>query len=246
MVDRAQGPLGRGRWPAPSCRSAPTLRAATPWRAAEARLLARRIDELTRGGPFAFRRRGGAAPRHHAPAASTSGRSRSAGIPTYVLGGRGYWSQQQVADLRAYLAALANPRDELALYSVLASPLAGASLDALALLGLRLSRLIVVHLWRLRMTMGSASGAPRRDRQRAQAVRGRSSEQSAGRRRGCRSRPSSSRAVTASGYDRAVLALPAGEAFANVRKLMRLAREFEAEEGRDLRGVHRLRGRSAT
>ena len=42
------------------------------------------------------------------------------GIPTYVLGGRGYWSQQQVADLRAYLAALANPLDELALYSVLA------------------------------------------------------------------------------------------------------------------------------
>ena len=57
------------------------------------------------------------------------------GIPTYVLGGRGYWSQQQVADLRAYLAALANPRDELALYSVLASPLVGASLDALAVLG---------------------------------------------------------------------------------------------------------------
>ena len=53
------------------------------------------------------------------------------GIPTYVVGGRGYWSQQQVADLRAYLAVLANPLDELALYSVLASPLGGLSLDAL-------------------------------------------------------------------------------------------------------------------
>ena len=59
------------------------------------------------------------------------------GIPTYVLGGRGYWSQQQVADLRAYLAALANPLDELALYSVLASPLGGLSLDSLVLLGRR-------------------------------------------------------------------------------------------------------------
>ena len=56
------------------------------------------------------------------------------GIPTFVLGGRGYWSQQQVGDLRAYLAALANPRDELALHSVLASPLGGLSLDSLVIL----------------------------------------------------------------------------------------------------------------
>ena len=45
------------------------------------------------------------------------------------------------------------------------------------------------------------------------------------------------RAVTDSGYDRAVLRLPAGDRrMANVRKLMRMAREFEADEGRDLRG----------
>ena len=45
-------------------------------------------------------------------------------------------------------------------------------------------------------------------------------------------------ATTATGYDLAVLMRPAGEArFANVRKLMRLATEFEAREGRDLRGL---------
>ena len=45
------------------------------------------------------------------------------------------------------------------------------------------------------------------------------------------------RAVTTSGYDREVLAMPAGDRrMANVRKLMRMAREYEAEEGRDLRG----------
>ena len=45
------------------------------------------------------------------------------------------------------------------------------------------------------------------------------------------------RAVTRTGYDRHLLALPAGERrMANVRKLMRMAREFEADEGRDLRG----------
>ena len=45
------------------------------------------------------------------------------------------------------------------------------------------------------------------------------------------------RAVTRSGYDRHLLALPqGGRRMANVRKLMRMAREFEADEGRDLRG----------
>ena len=44
--------------------------------------------------------------------------------------------------------------------------------------------------------------------------------------------------MTATGYDLAVLMQPAGEArFANVRKLMRIADEFEAREGRDLRGL---------
>ncbi|HUC07771.1 MAG TPA: 3'-5' exonuclease, partial [Solirubrobacterales bacterium] len=45
-------------------------------------------------------------------------------------------------------------------------------------------------------------------------------------------------AVTETGYDLAVLMRPAGEMrFANVRKLMRLATEFESAEGRDLRGL---------
>ena len=45
------------------------------------------------------------------------------------------------------------------------------------------------------------------------------------------------RAVTLTGYDTHVLALPGGtRRMANVRKLMRMAREYEADEGRDLRG----------
>jgi ATP-dependent helicase/nuclease subunit A len=45
------------------------------------------------------------------------------------------------------------------------------------------------------------------------------------------------RAVTLTGYDRHLLSLPGGtRRMANVRKLMRLAREYEADEGRDLRG----------
>ena len=48
------------------------------------------------------------------------------GLSTLAAGGRGYWGRQQVLDLCAYLAALANPRDELALFGLLASPLVGA------------------------------------------------------------------------------------------------------------------------
>ena len=56
------------------------------------------------------------------------------GLPTYVVGGRGYWSQEQVRDGLAYLAALANPLDEEALYGTLASPFCGVGSDALVLL----------------------------------------------------------------------------------------------------------------
>ena len=52
------------------------------------------------------------------------------GIPVHVVGGRGYWGQQQVADLRHWLAALANPLDGLALYRCSPRRSAGLSLDA--------------------------------------------------------------------------------------------------------------------
>src|SRR4051812_50015492 len=57
------------------------------------------------------------------------------GIPVHVVGGRGYWGQQQVADLRQWLAALANPLDGPALYSVLAAPRGGPSPHAVAPVG---------------------------------------------------------------------------------------------------------------
>ncbi len=53
-------------------------------------------------------------------------------IPTYTIGGRGYWSSPPVMDLLAYLRSLANPLDELSYYHLLASPLVALSMDALA------------------------------------------------------------------------------------------------------------------
>ena len=222
-----------------------TMRGVTAWRAAEARLLARRIEQLTRGGPYEL----GEVVVLVRASTNLSVYERALeerGIPTYVLGGRGYWSQQQVSDLRAYLAALANPRDELALLSLLGSPLAGVSLDALVLvtdLGRRvhgawdaLERLVPADAReRDEEAAALAAALPAEDLRRLErfVVRFRSERADAPR---MSLERLIDRAVTDSGYDRVVLALPAGDRrMANVRKLMRMAREFEAEEGRDLR-----------
>ena len=57
-----------------------------------------------------------------------------AGLRPYVVGGRGYWSGQQVGDLLALLRVIANPLDDEALLGALSSPAFGVSPDALWLL----------------------------------------------------------------------------------------------------------------
>src|SRR5262249_52442312 len=54
-------------------------------------------------------------------------------IPTYLVGGRGFWTAREVQDLVAWLALVGNPYDEPRLWEVLASPLVGVSSDALVL-----------------------------------------------------------------------------------------------------------------
>jgi ATP-dependent helicase/nuclease subunit A len=212
------------------------LHGAPPWRAAEARLLAKRVDELTREGPWSY---GDVVMLFRATTAM--GLFERAlderGIPVHVVGGRGYWGQQQVADLRHWLAALANPLDGLALYSVLASPLGGLSLDAAALIALHARRSRWAP-WRMVREPTDELGAalPERDRQRLRAF----VERFEAERRIVGQVPLETlidRAVTRTGYDRHLLALPGGtRRMANVRKLMRMARQYEADEGRDLRG----------
>ena len=59
---------------------------------------------------------------------------RAEGLPTYRATGRGYFGQQQVVDLLAYLRLLHNRYDDEALVTVLASPFVGVSNDALVLI----------------------------------------------------------------------------------------------------------------
>ena len=172
-----------------------------------------------------------------ATCASTSARCSGAGVPTLAAVGA-FWEHQQVGDLLAYLRALANPLDELALYGVLASPLVGLSSDALALLA-RAARERGDPLWRVASSSSPAARrwasrpwTPRRSpasarrcrRERASAPLARSSELI-------------ERAVRGRSYREHVLGLEGGERrIANIHKLLRLARRFEAAEGRDLRG----------
>ena len=85
-----------------------------------------------------------------------------AGLRPYVVGGRGYWSQQQVSDVCALLATIANPLDDQALFGALASPACGAAPDTLWLLraaaGKRPPRLAGAGA-RRRCRRGGAGGA---------------------------------------------------------------------------------------
>ncbi|HWE32789.1 MAG TPA: UvrD-helicase domain-containing protein [Solirubrobacteraceae bacterium] len=209
---------------------------AAPWRVAEARALAARVAELVQGG---------VAPREVVllSRATTDLRAyeralEERGVPTYVIGGRGYWAHPQVIDIVCYLRALANPRDEEALYTVLTSPLVGVSLDALVIVGAAARSAGVDPFSLLAGSPPEALTAD--DRSRVEAfVAWFGAEREAMAR--CGLDELIERALRASGYDLAMLAMPGGvRRLANVRKLMRLAREHEAVAGADLRGFVEL------
>jgi ATP-dependent helicase/nuclease subunit A len=172
-----------------------------------------------------------------------------AGLRPYVVGGRGYWSQQQVADVCALLATIANPLDDQALFGALASPACGVAPDTLWLL--RAAAGGGRSVWpAVEWAVGAGEAAsialaePARLERIAPAdlaLLRRFTETIARLRERCARLSLAAlieAAVADTGYDLAVLMRPGGEArFANVRKLMRLAAEFESREGRDLRGL---------
>ncbi len=190
-----------------------------PWRRAEARLIAHRlrheVDAGRRAGDIVVLVRATASLRLLEEALEEQG------LPTYVVGGRGYWSQEQVRDGLAWLRVLANPHDEEALLTVLSSPFHGARTDELV----RLTEAgrATGSLWAaLQETDTPIANLLASERDRAERA------------------PLEvllERAIVATGYDLAILARPGGDRrLANLRKLMRLAGEYERAEGRDLRG----------
>jgi ATP-dependent helicase/nuclease subunit A len=169
-----------------------------------------------------------------------------AGLAPYVVGGRGYWSQQQVADVCALLATIANPLEDQALFGALASPACGAAPDTLWLL--RTAAGSGRHVWPALERALGRGGAELAEPERLTEIP--ESELLAltefvGQIESLRERQGRlglagliEAAMTETGYDLAVLMRPAGEArFANVRKLISLVAAYESREGHDLRGL---------
>ena len=205
------------------------------WRQAEARHVARRVRELVDAGEAtpgeivllfaagtdAERVRGGAA------------RARPADLPR---DGRGYFGQQQVVDLLAYLRLLQNRYDDEALVTVLASPFVGVSNDALVLLRRAAGR--------RPLFTGLERGCRRARRARRRlfrAFRQRYERLVARARRALWLERLCEQIVIEHDYDLAVLAQWDGRRrYANLRKLARLARSYEELRGRDVEGFVRF------
>jgi ATP-dependent exoDNAse (exonuclease V) beta subunit len=201
------------------------------WRRAEAKNVARRVRELVDTGA--------AAPGEIVLlfAAGTDAEwyeeeLRALGLPTYRATGRRYFGQQQVVDLRMYLRLLRNRYDDEALAAVLASPMVGVSNDALVL--------IRRHAARRPLFTGIERSLPESlspaDEQLVRAFKQRFERLVA-----ASGRTSLERlcelVVSGHDYDLAVLARWDGpRRYANLRKLMRLARTYEEVRGRDLEG----------
>jgi len=212
------------------------------WRHAEARLLAQRLRDLVDAGDakaeeiVVLLRALGDLPVYERAL-------EDQGLLTLSVGGRGYWGRQVVRDLCAWLAALANPRDETALYGVLASPLVGLSSDALA----HVAAAGRGHAWQA-IERACASGAAAADGELARCLE----ELDLRRLQAFAARFAAERAlaprlgldellrrvVEATGYDLHVLSLSGGaRRLANVHKLQRLAAAYERDHGRDVRGL---------
>jgi len=238
--------------------------ATQPWRRAEARAVAARLRaEIDAGRPqrdVVVLVRATSSLRLYEQALEEQG------LSTYVVGGRGYWGQEQVRDGIAYLALLANPHDEASLYAVLSSPFCGVSTDALVLLAeagrregsgpwaaLRGAAAAWSSSALAASSTSATAGSPPLavDDPPSHAWLADLPPEEAGRlvafaRFVARERLRAERlpvevllerAIAATGYDLAILARSGGERrLANLRKLMRLAREYERAEGRDLRG----------
>ena len=157
---------------------------------------------------------------------------RKLGLPTYRATGRGYFGQQQVVDLLAYLRLLHNRYDDEALVTVLASPLVGVSNDGLVLIRRAATRRPLFA--GIEKTVPPE--LPARDAQLCRAFLQRYERLAAA--SGWLSLERLCEQIVAEhDYDLAVLAQWDGRRrYANLRKLARLARSYEELRGPDLEG----------
>ena len=247
-LDEGSGRDAR-RWDAEGIELDPAPSASPPKVIAEARALAERLRELVESGD-ASRGEIVVLLRAFTHVDAYEAALERAGLRPFVVGGRGYWTQQQVEDLIRLLGVVANPLADEYLFGALASFANGVSPDALWLLrqaasveggGAR-------HVWPLLEWRYGDGREP--DHARTEWLDHIDPEDVQRLERFCsivgalRAQAPLltleqlvERTMDAFGYDLGLIARPGGVGrMANVRKLMRLARDYEANEGRDLGG----------
>jgi ATP-dependent helicase/nuclease subunit A len=207
----------------------------THWRRAEARHIAARVRQLVdsgeaSAGEIVLLFAAGTDAEHYEE------ELRRSGLQTYRATGRGYFGQQQVVDLLAYLRLLHNRYDDEALVTVLASPFVGVSNDALALL----RRAAPKRPLFLPFERGLPADLSEEDRRLCRAFLQRFERLGAVANR-LSLEQLCERIVSDHDYDLAVLAQWDGRRrYANMRKLARLARSYEELRGRDIEGFVRF------
>ncbi len=160
---------------------------------------------------------------------------RSREIPVYVVQGRGFFAREELQDVRALLRLVVNPHDDPALVTVLRSPVVGLPDDVALMLRMDAVAAGLRFLWQVVRERRFERTAPeyRESLLRTAALLD-----------GLRARLGApglaaliEDALEAFDYDLVLLRSDDGRRrFANVRKLMRLAAEYEAVEGPDLGG----------
>jgi ATP-dependent helicase/nuclease subunit A len=161
---------------------------------------------------------------------------RRVGLPTIRALGRGYYGQQQVVDLLAYLRLLHNRYDDEALATVLASPFVGLSNDGLVLVRRAASRRPLFSGIERTLPPGLSD----EDGHLLQAFLQRY-ERLAGTSLRLSLERLCEQIVSEHDYDLAVLVRWDGRRrYANLRKLMRLARSYEELRGPDIEGFVRF------
>ncbi len=160
------------------------------------------------------------------------------GLEPYIVGRSDFWSSREAIDILALLAVVANPLDDESLLSPLLGPACGLSPDALVLL------------------RDGSGGGPmwpaviRAARGEVPGIRADDCERAGGFVAAIESLRSAlpitplgevvERVVTSTGYDLACLGRGGRvERMANLRRIGSLAADYEASEGRDLRGFLR-------
>ena len=200
----------------------------TEARMSEARVLAHRISEMVKAGGYEHRDFAMLF-RATTDIYFYEYELRNYGIPYYVVGGRGFYKQPEIRDIISFLELLENPHLDIPLAAVLRSPFVQISDDSLFWLADRSRRLVPPKpFYEALLQFEKIPELNEEDKAKLEQFRSFLFQLLNEKEKGSISE-CIELIVERTQYDRYVLHLPQGKRhFANIRKLLEVAREVEA------------------